>query len=80
MVGSHSAGISTESQSIRNQESTVQSDYRSSERKDLVQGDADRRSPKQDERSLVHGHGDRGHLEEYQEYMLRGKEYLGRLV
>ena len=64
--------LNIHSQSIRNQESTVQSDYRSSERKDLVQDDADRRSPKQDEWSLVLGRGDRGHLEEYQEYMLRG--------
>ena len=64
------------SQSIRNQESTVRPDHRSSERKDLVQDDASRRSPEHDDRSSVRKRGNEGHLEENQEYMLRGKEYL----
>ena len=69
------------SQSIRNQESTEQPDHRSSERKDLVQDAASRRGREQnDDQSSVLEHSDAEHLEEYQEYMLRGKEYLGRLV
>ena len=58
----------------------VRPDHRGSERKDLVQGDASRRGLEQNDRSSVRERGDEGHLEEYQEYMLRGKEYLGRLV
>ena len=68
------------SQSIRNQESAVWPDHRDSGRKDLVQGDPSRRGLGQNDRSSVLGRDDVSHLEEYQEYMLRGKEYLGRLV
>ena len=68
------------SQSIRNQESTVWPDYCGSGRKDLVQGDPSQRGPDQNVRSSVLERDDISHLEEYQEYMLRGKEYLGRLV
>ena len=44
-----------------------------SECKDLVQGDASRRGLEQNNRSSVWVRSDEGHLEEYQEYMLRGK-------
>ena len=72
--------LERESQSIRNQESTVRPDHRDSERKDPVQGDASRRGLEQNFRSSVLERDDVSHLEEYQEYMLRGKEHLGRLV
>ena len=68
------------SQSIRNQESAVQPDHRDSGQKDPVQGDPSQRGPEQNVRSSVRRHDDVSHLEEYQEYMLRGEEYLGRLV
>ena len=45
--------IAVNSQSIRNQESTVQPDHRSSERKDLVQDIANRRGPEQNDPSSV---------------------------
>ena len=45
-----------------------------------VQGDPSQRGPDQNVRSSVLERDDVSHLEEYQEYMLRGKEYLGRLV
>ena len=57
--------LERESQSIRNQESTVRPDHRSSERKDLVQGVANRRGPEQNDPSSVLEHGDEDHLEEY---------------
>ena len=68
------------SQSIRNQESAVWPDHRGSGRKDPVQGDSSQRGPEQNVWSSVLGRDYVSHLEEYQEYMLRGKEYLGRLV
>ena len=74
------AGMGMISQSTRNQESTVRPDHSGSEWKDLVQGDVSRRGLKQNDRSSVRIRSDKGHLEEYQEYMLRGTEYLGRLV
>ena len=68
------------SQSTRNQESTVRPDHRDSEWKDPVQGDVSRRGSEQNDRSSVRIRSDLGHLEEYQEYMLRGTEHLGRFV
>ena len=69
------------SQSIRNQESTIRPDHRGSEPKDLVQGDASRRGLEQnDDWSSVLERDNVSHLEANQEYMLRGKEHLGRLV
>ena len=68
------------SQSTRNQESTVWPDHRDSGRKDLVQDDPGRRGLEQNVRSPVWEHNDVSHIEEYQEYMLRGKECLRRLV
>ena len=68
------------SQGIRNQESAVWPDHRGSGRKDLVQGDLSQRGLEQNERRSVRGRDNVSHLEEYQEYVLRGKEYLGRLV
>ena len=72
--------MSQHSQSTRNQESTVWPDHSDSGRKDLVQDDPGRRGLEQNVRSPVREHDDVSHIEEYQEYMLRGKEYLGRLV
>ena len=57
----------TESQSTRNQESTVWPDHRDSERKDLVQDDPGRRGLEQNVRSPVWEHDDVSHIEEYQE-------------
>ena len=69
------------SQSIRNQESAVQPDHHGSGPKDLIQGDMNQRGPEQNVwSSAVLRHDDVSHLEEYQEYVSRGKEYLGRLV
>ena len=68
------------SQSTWNQESTVWPDHCGSERKDLVQGDASRRGLEENHRSSVLERDDVSHLEEHQEYMLRGTEHLGRLV
>ena len=76
----HAEMIENNSQSTRNQESTIRTDHRGSEWKDLVQGDASRRGLEQNDHSSVQVRSDEGHLEEYQEYMLRGTEYLGRLV
>ena len=63
-----------DSQSIRNQESAVRPDHRGSDRKDLVQGDLSRRGLEQNERRSARGRDEISHLEEYQEYMLRGTE------
>ena len=68
------------SQSTRNQESTVWPDHRDSGRKDLVQDDSGRRGLEQNVQSSVLDHDDVSRIEEYQEYVLRGKECLGRLV
>ena len=50
--------------------------YLAHERKDLVQDVANRRGPEQNDPSSVLEHSDVDHLEEYQEYMLRGIESL----
>ena len=47
--------LERESQSIRNQESTVRPDHCSSERKDLVQGDISRRGPEQNDQKFWFG-------------------------
>ena len=65
---------------MRNQESTVRTDHRGSGPKDLIQRDPNQRGSKQNARSSILRHDDVSQLEEYQEYMLRGREYLGRLV
>ena len=71
--------MSQSSQSTRNQESTVWPDHRDSGRKDPVQDDPSRRGLEHVHSSVLE-HDDVSHIEEYQEYMLRGKECLGRLV
>ena len=76
----HSFELDHPSQSTRNQEPTIRPDHRGSEWKDLVQGDASRRGLEQNCDRSVRVRSDKGHLEEYQEYMLCGTEYLGRLV
>ena len=47
---------------------------------DPVQGDSSQRGTEQNVGNYVLRHDDISHPEEYQEYMLRVKEYLGRLV
>ena len=76
----HNESNNLASQSTRNQESTVWPDHRDSGRKDLVQDDLGRRGLEQNDRSHVREHDDVSHIEEYQEYMLRGTEHLGRFA
>ena len=68
------------SQSIRNQESAANPDHRDSEQEDPIQDESSRRGSEQNEPSSILRQDDVSQLEAYQEYMLRGKEYLGRLV
>ena len=74
MVFSIDSQFGAVSQSTRNQESTVWPDHRDSGRKDLVQDDPGRRGLEQNDWSHVRDHDDVSHIEEYQEYMLRGTE------
>ena len=80
ILSSSAHAMGMHSQSTRNQESTVWPDHHDSGRKDPVQDDPSRRGLEQNVRSSVLEHDDVSHIEEYQEYMLRGKECLGRLV
>ena len=68
------------SQSIWNQESLVDPDHYDSGQEHPIQGDPSQRGTEQNIQSSVPAHDDVSQLEAYQEYMLRGKEYLGRLV
>ena len=74
------------SQSERTESGIDDPDRSDSDQKDLVQVDSSRRGPEQNFRTRsersdpVHRRDEERHLEEDQRYMLRGKEYLGRLV
>ena len=70
------------SQSIWNQESLVDTDHYhyDSSQEDPIQVDPSQRGAEQNIQGSVPIHDDVRQLELYQEYMLRGTEYLGRLV
>ena len=85
-TGSFARYCTVPAESERTESGIDDPDHSDSDQKDLVQVNSSRRGPEQNVRTLlersdpVHHRDEERHLEEDQEYTLRGKEYLGRLV